>query len=103
MPLTVEQVAALPDLGLIVRTSTAPVDRTVRWAAASELADPTPWLEPGVLLLTTGMTVDADARRCRAYVERLVAAEVAALGFGDRKSTRLNSSHTDISRMPASA
>ena len=24
-------------------------------------------------------------------------------GFGDRKSTRLNSSHTDISRMPSSA
>ena len=23
--------------------------------------------------------------------------------FGDRKSTRLNSSHTDISRMPSSA
>ena len=25
------------------------------------------------------------------------------VGFGDRKSTRLNSSHTDISRMPSSA
>ena len=25
------------------------------------------------------------------------------LGKGDRKSTRLNSSHTDISRMPSSA
>ena len=24
-------------------------------------------------------------------------------GLGDRKSTRLNSSHTDISRMPSSA
>ena len=28
---------------------------------------------------------------------------VADLGDGDRKSTRLNSSHTDISRMPSSA
>ena len=31
---------------------------------------------------------------------------VGVLGFGhntDRKSTRLNSSHTDISRMPSSA
>ena len=27
----------------------------------------------------------------------------AALSFTDRKSTRLNSSHTDISRMPSSA
>ena len=28
---------------------------------------------------------------------------LAALGIPDRKSTRLNSSHTDISRMPSSA
>ena len=27
----------------------------------------------------------------------------SAIGWGDRKSTRLNSSHTDISRMPSSA
>ena len=26
-----------------------------------------------------------------------------SLGYSDRKSTRLNSSHTDISRMPSSA
>ena len=33
---------------------------------------------------------------------RLTLASKSA-GFGDRKSTRLNSSHTDISRMPSSA
>ena len=34
-----------------------------------------------------------------------VAAMIAGsgIGLGDRKSTRLNSSHTDISRMPSSA
>ena len=30
-------------------------------------------------------------------------AAIGALAGGDRKSTRLNSSHTDISRMPSSA
>ena len=29
--------------------------------------------------------------------------DVVAGSYGDRKSTRLNSSHTDISRMPSSA
>ena len=29
--------------------------------------------------------------------------EHGTVGFPDRKSTRLNSSHTDISRMPSSA
>ena len=28
---------------------------------------------------------------------------ITTYGMGDRKSTRLNSSHTDISRMPSSA
>ena len=30
-------------------------------------------------------------------------ARASYIGFRDRKSTRLNSSHTDISRMPSSA
>ena len=38
--------------------------------------------------------------RCMSYVSALQKAHVTR---GDRKSTRLNSSHTDISRMPSSA
>lgn len=82
MPLTVGQVAALPDLGLQVRTSGPGLDREVRWVAVSELADPTPWIEPGDLLLTTGMSIADDRDAVRAYVDRLMAAEVAGLGFG---------------------
>ncbi len=82
MPLTVGQVAALPDLGLSVRTSAADLDRSVRWVAVSEHPDPTPWLEGGDLLLTTGMSITGDDAQAREYVGRLVAAEVAALGFG---------------------
>ena len=40
------------------------------------------------------------------FPERVVEADVLVIGSGvgeDRKSTRLNSSHTDISRMPSSA
>ena len=82
MPLTVGQVAALPDLGLIVRTTGAALDHEVRWVAVSEHADPTPWLEGGDLLLTTGMSLTDAATQARDYVARLLAADVAALGFG---------------------
>ncbi len=82
MALTVAQVAALPDLGLTVRTATAPLDREVRWVAVSEHRDPTPWLEGGDLLLTTGMALDDDPDEAARYVERLVAADVAGIGFG---------------------
>ena len=41
---------------------------------------------------------------CYAAAPLLAAArEVPGLALQDRKSTRLNSSHTDISRMPSSA
>ena len=35
------------------------LDRPVRWVAVSELEDPTPFLEGGELVLTTGMRLDA--------------------------------------------
>ena len=82
MPLTVGQVASLPELGLVVRTTSAALDRAVRWVAVSEHPDPTPWLEGGDLLLTTGMALADGVKQARAYVDRLMAAEVAGLGFG---------------------
>ena len=48
----------------------------------SELEDPTPYLEGGELLLTTGMPLSADAGGVAAYVERLASRGVAALGLG---------------------
>jgi purine catabolism regulator len=57
------------------------LDRPVRWVHISELADPTPWLSGGELLLTTGMNL-ADEESQRAYVERLAAHDLAGLGLG---------------------
>ncbi|WP_460369696.1 PucR family transcriptional regulator ligand-binding domain-containing protein, partial [Actinocorallia lasiicapitis] len=70
-------VAGLPQLALRPLTS-APLDVPVRWVAVSELADPTPFLEGGELLLTTGMRLaEPDS-----YVRRLAGRGVAGLGFG---------------------
>ena len=55
------------------------LDTPVRWVAVSELEDPTPYLEGGELLLTTGLRL--TARKADAYVARLVAAGVAGLGL----------------------
>ncbi len=52
----------------------------VRWVATSELDDPTPFLEGGELLLTTGLRVPRDG--WAAWVGRLVAAGAAGVGFG---------------------
>ncbi|MCI9859406.1 PucR family transcriptional regulator [Microbacterium proteolyticum] len=59
------------------------LDRPVRWVHSSDLADPTPFLSEGLVLLTTGTqfagAVTADYV---AYVGRLVARGVRGLGFG---------------------
>lgn len=83
MPPSLRAVVDLPGLGLRPLTGPPPLDRRVRWVAVSELEDPRPFLEGGELLLTTGMRLDAaDAEATAAYVDRLVAADVSALGLG---------------------
>ncbi|NUT70660.1 PucR family transcriptional regulator [Pseudarthrobacter sp. C4D7] len=61
--------------------------RLLRWVEPSELEDPTPYLPEGEFLLTAGLPFLGDGgtpARVDAYVRRLVAAKVAALGFGIR-------------------
>ncbi|MGW6447486.1 PucR family transcriptional regulator [Lentzea sp. NPDC055074] len=73
MPITVRDLAgklALPVLA-------GDVSKPVGWVHATELEDPTPFLEGGELLLTTGLTASRTG-----YVERLVRAGVVGLGFG---------------------
>ncbi|SFO90658.1 purine catabolism regulatory protein [Actinomadura madurae] len=78
MPPTLAAVAALPQLGL--RSLTGPLPATpVVWVAVSELEDPTPFLEGGELVLTTGMRLTPAS--AAGYVSRLVGRGVAGLGF----------------------
>jgi len=65
----------------------AALDRAIRWVHSSDLADPTPFLSEGLVLLTTGTQFPggdgADASELyRAYVHRLAARGVVGLGFG---------------------
>ncbi|MDF2667592.1 MAG: regulator of polyketide synthase expression, partial [Microbacterium sp.] len=53
----------------------------MRWVHSSDLADPTPFLSEGLVLLTTGTQFASDDDYA-AYVGRLQARGVRALGFG---------------------
>ncbi|WP_311923032.1 PucR family transcriptional regulator [Microbispora sp. H10836] len=77
---TLRRITAIVPLHLAVLAGRNGLDRQVRWVAVSELEDPTPFLEGGELVLTTGMRLSAgDAVP---YVSRLVARGVTGLGFG---------------------
>jgi len=82
MPLTVEDLLAMPGLGLSAVAGRGGLHRSIRWAHTSELADPSRWLSGGELLLTTGLGLKTSPSSQRAYLKRLVEAGLAGLGFG---------------------
>ncbi|HMJ32667.1 MAG TPA: PucR family transcriptional regulator [Baekduia sp.] len=71
----------LRDLDVGVLAGEANLDAPVRWVHISELADPTPWLSGGELLLTTGLAVDTPEAQ-RAFITRLADHGLSGLGFG---------------------
>ncbi len=80
--LTVREIAALPGLGLELVAGAGGGANVIRWVHVSELPDPTPWLEGGELLITTGLGVGELSRPQREYVRRLSGHGLAGLAFG---------------------
>ncbi|MGV9457054.1 PucR family transcriptional regulator ligand-binding domain-containing protein [Streptomyces sp. NPDC003635] len=73
----------LADTGLGLQQLAGPrEDRLVGTIGTTELADPAPYLLGGELLLIAGIGLPADADEIDVYVQRLVQAGIAALGFG---------------------
>lgn len=83
MALWLTDLLADPSLGATMVAGHAGVDRhgPIRWAHISELADPTPWLEGGELLLTTALGLKDRPDGQRDFVRRLADAGVVAVGF----------------------
>jgi purine catabolism regulator len=79
MAITVRELLELPHLALELRGGAAGVDVSIGWAHVSEVEDPTPWLEGGELLLTTGLGLSSDPAAQVDYVKRL--ARTRAVGL----------------------
>jgi purine catabolism regulator len=80
MSLTLRGLVEAPGLRLEVLTAPSRVDRPITWVHVSELEDPTPFLQGGELLLTTGLALGVEGMD--EYVQRLASAGVVGLGFG---------------------
>src|SRR5690606_19507043 len=69
------------------------LSRPVHWVAPTDLKDPTPFLNGGELVLTTGVAIPADDTDAwEAYAGRLARVPVAAVGFG------IGLSHQEVPR-----
>ena len=71
-----------------------------RWGHPTQ--DPSPVLQIGFYMANLVSSIEDDDRRL-AVIDQCIQSGAGLCGVADRKSTRLNSSHTDISRMPSSA
>ncbi|MEU4951058.1 PucR family transcriptional regulator [Streptomyces lavendulae] len=79
-PVPLTALTADRELGL--RLLAGPADADVYGVHASEMADPSPYLLGGELLLTAGAGLAATGPAPAQYVARLVRAGVGAVGFG---------------------
>jgi purine catabolism regulator len=79
MELTVASL--IGELGLELVSGQQAAQTHIRWVHSSELADPTPWLKGGELLLTTGLQLSGPKVQ-RELIERLADHDIAGLGFG---------------------
>jgi PucR family transcriptional regulator, purine catabolism regulatory protein len=84
MSLWLEHLLEDPGLGLALVAGHAglPARGPVRWAHISEIPDPTPWLEGGELLLTTGLGIKDSPELQRRLMAGLDARGCAGVGFG---------------------
>jgi purine catabolism regulator len=90
MPITFRRLIEVPYLRLQLFAGSRGVDREIRWAHASELPDPSEWLEPGALVMTTGLGLPDDPEAQVAYVEQLDKAGLSGLLIGERAEERIN-------------
>lgn len=85
---SIAEIVGLPALALEAVALPRP-DAQARWVATSELEDPSPFLEGGEILLTTGL-IERDSSGWRRFVGKLLEAGGVALGFG------VGLSHPDV-------
>ncbi|UXA09783.1 PucR family transcriptional regulator ligand-binding domain-containing protein [Mycobacterium sp. SMC-8] len=77
--ITARNLCQVDHLGLMLVAGRQGATRDIAWAHAIELADPTPYLSGGELVMTTGINIGVDTGAQAAYVARLAAAGVSAL------------------------
>ncbi|XVX20319.1 PucR family transcriptional regulator [Actinomycetota bacterium] len=81
MPITLDDLLVDRGLGLTLLTESVPTDVQALWAHTCELADPSPWLEDGALIMTLGLGLPDTADGHDEYVRRLAERGVVGLAI----------------------
>jgi len=80
--ITVQDILDIPGLNLRLLAGGKAVGNPVRWVHIAEVRDPAKWLKGGELLLSTGMGIGHSAEDQVAFLQNVIDANLAGLGFG---------------------
>jgi PucR family transcriptional regulator, purine catabolism regulatory protein len=84
MTITIQDLVNNPHLKTQVLAGNGGLNREVTWAHVCELSDPTPWLNGGELILTTGLAIPRLGQEQKAYIKRLIGAKVSGISIAGR-------------------
>ena len=80
---TIKELLHKTELKIHLKAGKSGIDRTILWAHTSELENPSKWVLPHYLIMTTGLGIPKDAQKQRQYLQYLVDAELAGLLISD--------------------
>lgn len=86
MQLTVKNLLEIPNLKIRLISNHKGMNRKIIWAHTSELANPSEWVQPDSLIMTTGLGIPKNGNEQKDYIQRLIDAELAALIISDNMS-----------------
>lgn len=88
--ISVEELLEVSYLELEMYAGGAGLRREIVWAHVSELSDPSQWVAPGTLVMTTGLGLPNGPEAQDEYVSRLAVAGIGGLLVGEHPSQKIN-------------
>lgn len=80
---TIKELMQRSELKITLKAGKHGIDRPILWAHTSELENPSKWVLPQYLIMTTGLGIPKNPTEQRQYLQYLIDAELAGLIISD--------------------
>ena len=86
MQLTIRNLINMPALKIKLLSEDKGIDKKIVWAHTSELENPSEWVQPNYLIMTTGLGIPRTAEKQKDYIKRIIDADLSGLMISDNMS-----------------
>lgn len=86
MQLTIRNLINMPALKIKLLSEDKGIDKKIVWAHTSELENPSEWVQPNYLIMTTGLGIPKTAEKQKDYIQRIIDADLSGLMISDNMS-----------------